>query len=767
MCMRTKRALSWLLSLALLLGLFTTAALADGGERTDTNQLYRVYTDGEGNVITESPKPETAFEVDATGSPAPLFAIQNDDGYTVIKGTDGWSVSYQSTDGTVTKTLEWESEADYEGWRWQSPGQVPSSTGTITATKDGASYSMPVTIGAAEVGVYTDKDAIVTAPGNAYVIPDGPNYTVDQSVKSVYLKAGYTYISIAENSESTPISSDNSNVTCTLADGVLTVTNGGDGQQSATVKFYVQFESDSEPSPWEYTIRFGAQQQSGEGDEGNEGENLKLESDSRDMKTTDYKTESDIPGAVAGFTYQGETYYMGPSLASRHLPGGDGAMNFALTEGEHHYKTYDIAFWTKQGEDYFLVTKELAATLAEQFSSLTLDVYALSADNAAKPEKYPALYSGEDTGYCCPTTLALGLENRATWVFIASGTIGDRTLTASCREKWEPVKKTTYTPNANSEDKIKDINTYLASLTPSGSTRVEITLPAGEHSGYIHVPNTPGLDIVVVTGEEGKTVTLNGGIYSETASAHAENIRFVGNGSTNASSSHTKSGTTDTKYLNRAIYGDERTDGGAGNGGAGGCTFTGYDIALYSRDCGGCTFTGNRVALYIDVPVGDLNGEIYRNTFQENTIAIQFADIDYRVMSDFTFDKNVFIENYTDIRNDTGKNLFAPGQFFGKLEDGKLEPCTCATDANVLYYPQAANNEFKPDDNYGGYAYIYDATWYYADKLVIWNNFAASWPIPKEYLSGKFTVMNSSGTAALGYWNFGGSQNGRPTGGRG
>lgn len=113
MCMRTKRALSWLLSLALLLGLFTTAALADGGERTDTNQLYRVYTDGEGNVITESPKPETAFEVDATGSPAPLFAIQNDDGYTVIKGTDGWSVSYQSTDGTVTKTLEWEPEADY------------------------------------------------------------------------------------------------------------------------------------------------------------------------------------------------------------------------------------------------------------------------------------------------------------------------------------------------------------------------------------------------------------------------------------------------------------------------------------------------------------------------------------------------------------------------------------------------------------------------------------------------------------------------------
>ncbi len=177
------------------------------------------------------------------------------------------------------------------------------------------------------------------------------------------------------------------------------------------------------------------------------------------------------------------------------------------------------------------------------------------------------------------------------------------------------------------------------------------------------------------------------------------------------------------------------------------CVFTGYDYALYSRDCTYSKFYDNNVAICVDHAVAESNGVMSWSWFENNGVAIEFKNVlSSRAMSTFTIVENCFISNTKDIQDDVQRNIFVPGCYFADRENGVLTVRECRTDEHVMYYPQAANTEFTE--------FIYDTDWYNVDKIVICANFTATFPIPEEYLDGNFTIMNADGSANLGTWQF-------------
>lgn len=372
-----------------------------------------------------------------------------------------------------------------------------------------------------------------------------------------------------------------------------------------------------------------------------------------------------VPDRLARFTYDGRTYYMGPRFSDMNYPWNN-TVSPALDMGDYEDKSFDIVFWTlaegsavEEGE-YLLVTDqtlidELIAFFDED--SLTLSVYARQAEDIAMPERFPTISDGEDAGYASPILLHLGLENRGDWVVVASGRIGGETLTAATTMCWQPFERVVFEPEEGTEDAVAAINAFLASYDARDNITLQITLPAGEHEGYIVVPEWSARMNVEISGiydeqySPGQT-TLRGGICckSKEIAVYAHHIAFVGSGRDEKYSGISENGIGTERVWNCGIY-------GSGFGRANDCRFTGYDIALYSRDCADCIFEDNRVALYIDIPVAESNGEIYGSIFVRNAVAIQFADVGERAMSSFLIDGNEFIDNERDIVNDTGKEL--------------------------------------------------------------------------------------------------------------
>lgn len=365
-----------------------------------------------------------------------------------------------------------------------------------------------------------------------------------------------------------------------------------------------------------------------------------------------------VPDRLVRFTYDGCAYYMGPRFSTVNYP-WDNTVNPALDEGDYEGMSFDIVFWTRSEgstkEEYCLVTDQtLIDELVALFDadSLTLSVYAGQTEGVATPERFPVISAGEDTGYPCPILLRLGLEHRGDWVVVASGRIGGETLTAATTLSWQPFERVVFEPEAGTEDAVAAINAFLAGYDARDSITLQIVLPAGEHEGYIVVPEWSVRMNVEISGAFGelapsaRQTALRGGICcnAEETAVNVKHIAFVGSGRGEAYSSSAE------RTRNCGIY-------GGGFGGAYNCSFTGYDIALYGRDCTDCVFEDNRVALCIDVPVAASNGEVYNNTFLHNAVGIQFADIGNRAASSFLIDGNEFIDNGRDIVNNTGKEL--------------------------------------------------------------------------------------------------------------
>ncbi len=373
---------------------------------------------------------------------------------------------------------------------------------------------------------------------------------------------------------------------------------------------------------------------------------------------------STVPDRLAQFTYDGCVYYMGPRFSTVNYP-WDNTVNPVLEEGDYEDKSFDIVFWTRPDgsteEEYRLVTDQaLIDELIALFDadSLTLSVYARQAEGAATPEWFPVISAGEDAGYPCPILLRLGLEHRGDWVVVASGRIGGETLTAATTMSWQPFEGVAFEPEAGTEDAVAAINAFLASYDARDSITLQIALPAGEHEGYIVVPEWSARMNVEISGAYGERdpsawqTTLRGGICcnAEETAVFLKHIAFVGSGRGETYSSFPGNGSEAERARNYGIY-------GGGFGGAYDCSFTGYDIALYGRDCTGCVFEDNRVALCIDIPVAESNGEVYDNIFLRNAVGIQFADIGHHAMSSFLIVGNEFIDNGRDIVNNTGKEL--------------------------------------------------------------------------------------------------------------
>lgn len=371
-----------------------------------------------------------------------------------------------------------------------------------------------------------------------------------------------------------------------------------------------------------------------------------------------------VPDRLVRFTYDGCVYYMGPRFSTVNYPWNN-TVNSALDGGDYEDKRFDIVFWTRpEGsaeEEYRLVTDQaLIDELIALFDadSLALSVYARQTEGAATPERFPVISAGEDTGYPCPILLRLGLEHRGDWVVVASGRIGGETLTAATTMSWQPFERVVFEPEAGTEDAVAAINAFLASYDARDSITLQIALPAGEHEGYIVVPEWSVRMNVEISGAYGtldpsaRQTTLRGGIRcnAEETAVYAQHIAFVGGGRGETYSSFSENGSEAERARNYGIY-------GGGFGRANDCSFTGYDIALYSRDCTDCIFEDNRVALCIDIPVAESNGEVYGNIFLRNAVGIQFDDIGNHAMSSFLIDGNEFIDNGRDIVNNTGKEL--------------------------------------------------------------------------------------------------------------
>ena len=422
---------------------------------------------------------------------------------------------------------------------------------------------------------------------------------------------------------------------------------------------------------------------------------------------------------------------------------------FIVPSSEWNWGTYSIILWTKNG-DYELVGAEHynkdEIVGWDKLSDITLSAPQSTTGNTNTP-RWQEHYENGWPNY----TLGLDGTMTGTWKITASFKLDGTEHEVSCSvTRKAAVEKTI---EASEVDTLEKLNAKLAEIIQEDSAEPQwyyVYLPLQTYEGTVVIPKegiNSGRKIVYLCGstaDSGTKTTIKGGIRSDNDLLVVQNIHFTGADKDMVT-------LTDSKTPNSALYGSGKVD-------SDGCTFEEYYKAvvwegnrrLFGR---GNTYKNNNIAWYVNLSQGNVSGDTegYRTTFENNSCAIYVASVgSLEYTGEITDDtrNNVFRNNTTDIRNDSGRPWFMPANYFVQ------------TDATGNETP-----ELKYDtDSYLGvscYPMCKDGTFYYDYKqgtqttYLISNYDASRYRTPAAKLDGKiFEVIDPVRMTQLALFSF-------------
>lgn len=460
-------------------------------------------------------------------------------------------------------------------------------------------------------------------------------------------------------------------------------------------------------------------------------------------------TEPGEPVKLEGVSINGWDLYLGIGYFDNDGIKVARSSTFIAPSSEWNRGTYSIILWTKNG-DYELVGAEHynkdEIVGWDKLSDITLSAPQSTTGNESTPE----WQESNENGW---PDYRLGLDGTmtGTWKITASFKLDGTEHEVSC----DVTRKAAVEKTINAEDvgTLDKLNAKLKEIIEEASTEPQwyyVYLPLQTYEGTVVIPKegtNSGRKIVYLCGStasSGTKTTIKGGIRSDNDLLVVQNIHFTGAG-------RSMETLTDGTTPNSALYGSGKVD-------SDGCTFEEYYKAvvwegnrrLFGR---GNTYKNNNIAWYVDLSQGNVSGDTegYRTTFENNSCAIYVASVgSLKYTGEITDDtrNNVFRNNTTDIRNDSGRPWFMPANYFVQTDETEHE-----------------TPELKYDtDSYLGvscYPMCKDGTFYYDYKqgtqttYLISNYDASRYRTPAAKLDGKiFEVIDPVRMTQLALFSF-------------
>lgn len=363
----------------------------------------------------------------------------------------------------------------------------------------------------------------------------------------------------------------------------------------------------------------------------------------------------------------------------------------------------------------------------------------------------------------CQRYYELVKEHRGDWILKASCTVKDKTLTAygaATLTVMEDISltneqcKSVEAINAALEEKIEElqeknvkaeadmytITAYLTDTKPN-TYRGRIKIPDAQVDGVELWVQIQG---VGDKGVEYTSVTLTGGIYSDTIPFSVAGINFKGAGK--EYKTWPEDGPNAGK-LNVAFDGNSESN-------VSNCTFTGYDIAI---KCGTSlrmfgrynTFTENHIAWKLsEACKGDGNPDAQSCVFEENDYALYVENFN-GFPSRYAPRYCRFIDNVCDVYNGSGRWWFLPGNYFEHNRNKR--PVYGAT--SVFCYPMATREGTNGQEENNPVTYYYDQL--DKDGDTVSNALTRTYQTPESKLDGKtFKVADAEQDDILATFSF-------------
>lgn len=425
--------------------------------------------------------------------------------------------------------------------------------------------------------------------------------------------------------------------------------------------------------------------------------------------------------------------------------------SFIAPSSEWNWGTYSVILWTKNGDNYERVgVDRYNGNNIDgwgKLSDITLSAPQSTTGNESTPE-WQERYENGWPDY------RLGLDGTmtGTWKITASFKLAGTEHEVSCYITRKAAVETKI--NAGEVGTLDELNAKLKAIIEEDSTDPQwyyIYLPLQTYEGTVVIPKegtNSGRKIVYLCGNtasNGTKTTINGGIRSDNDLLVVQNIHFTGAGMGVQ--------TLSSGEPNYALYGSGKVDSDR-------CTFEGYDKAmvwegnrrLFGRDN---TYQNNNIAWYVDLSNGDVSGSTQGvgTTFENNSCAIYVASVgslEYTgKITDYT-GNNVFRNNVTDIRNDSGRPWFMPANYFVQTDGDGNETLELkyATNSHlgVSCYPMRKDETFYYDYKQNGQD---------AQSYLISNYDASLYRTPAANLDGKiFEVIDPVRMTQLALFSF-------------
>lgn len=400
------------------------------------------------------------------------------------------------------------------------------------------------------------------------------------------------------------------------------------------------------------------------------------------------------------------------------------------------------------GYEWIALTQEEVAAVTEQVN----DSFNLEIIPDSEQSETPDAQNETDANapkMPCQRYYELVKEHRGNWILKASCTVKDKTLTAYGAATLTVMKnvelavdkcKTVKGINAALEEKIGELQKNNAKLEADMYTITAYLTDTDPnvYCGQIWIKNwqVDGVELWVQIqgvgdkGVEYTSVTLTGGIYSDTIPFSVAGINFKGAGK--EYKTWPEDGPNAGK-LNVAFDGNSESN-------LRNCTFTGYDIAI---KCGTSlrmfgrynTFTKNHIAWKLSEECeGDGNPDAQSCTFERNDYALYVESFN-GFPSNYAPRYCKFIDNTCDVYNGSGRWWFLPGNYFEHEEDRKIVYDTSADATPVFCYPMATREGTNGQEENNPVTYYYDQL--DKDGDTVSNALTSTYRTPETALSGK------------------------------
>lgn len=367
----------------------------------------------------------------------------------------------------------------------------------------------------------------------------------------------------------------------------------------------------------------------------------------------------------------------------------------------------------------------------------------------------------------CQCYYELVKEHRGDWILKASCTVNGDVLTASGTATLTVMEDISLTNeqcksvegiNAALEEKIGELQKNNAKLEADMYTITAYltdTKP-NTYRGRIKIPDAQvdGVELWVQIqgvgdkGVEYTSVTLTGGIYSDTIPFSVSGVNFVGagKGKTNWPKDGQNKGNANVAFDGNSMSNVRN------------CTFTGYDIAI---KCGTSlrmfgrynTFTENHIAWKLsEACKGDGNPDAQSCVFEENDYALYVENFN-GFPSNYAPRYCRFIDNGYDVYNGSGRWWFLPGNYFEHEEDRKIVYDTSADATPVFCYPMAIREGTNGQEENNPVRYYYDQLEDGGDTVS--NALTSTYQTPADKLDGKtFKVADAEKDNILATFSF-------------